>query len=372
MPEYDETYVYEPGRTVTFYSQGTFNPGPSGKAETAPPAPSPRRPPDESLNDYIQSVGIWSAPVLAVGILLVGFLALWSCCICCGCGCCAKPMKCARGESCERFGVVFMLVLAVSIAGLLIWGWKLNSDINDAVGAVNSVFEVMEGWADTVTAAVAGVDDPATLVTGGLTNLSDFATTGIDDCNGGTYSFDATNIDTINTDIDGALAEMDSVELDVADLRTEVTEMKTTVNDLIEPINEQRYIYTQYVLIGLGVLCGLQALVAMCNSRCSQGAKPAQNCKCCTPLLTWLFILITFLLWTCAAVILTSTIGLADFCMTPDTPIERLADFGDTVNITCLAPSPLLTRLRPGTARSPPRRRFHDVRRAVRRGAERQ
>jgi len=318
MPEFDPNYIYTPSSTIEFYHQGTFNP-------------------DESLNEYIQSVSYWVAPVLAVGIILCLWLVIWSCCMACNCGCCAKPMECSRSEGCERFGVLLMIALSIAIAGLLVWGWSLNDDISDTIGAVNSVFEVMENWSGQVLVAIAGVEAPAQLVQSGLTNLTDFATTGVDDCQGTgtTYSFDSADLNTISTDIDDTLAEMDTIEVDVADVQADIIDMKNTVNDLIEPINEERYEYTKYVLIGLGVLCGLQALVAICNSRCSQGAKPAQNCSCCTPLLTWLFIFVTFLLWTCAAIILTSTIGLSDFCMAPTEPVERLANFGGgSVNIT--------------------------------------
>lgn len=293
-----------------------------------------------SLIAYLMELIPFLVPILGFGIISVISCTCWSCGMldCCAgkgdksrkcCGkCCANPPKFTEGF-CEWILMAFTIFLGVCVVGLAIKGLEINKVQNQAIDDMANAVSMLDSWVTNTDAkmnatmsAFGNVLEKSSKM---QTDLTDLKVTAWCNKNRGGLCSDATDAFTTGT---AAAADALSLAMTAADesvgsvadtvggLSESVADM-SGMFDTVGNVNEYRNSGLKIAWIVLVLLMLWELSVAFLKQYKPEVTSHT-TCDCIFGTVTFLYIVILFVVFLVLTVVAVVTVLFGDICKSPD------------------------------------------------------
>lgn len=329
-----------------------------------------------SLIAYLMELIPFLVPILGFGIISVISCTCWSCGMldCCAgkgdksrkcCGkCCANPPKFTEGF-CEWILMAFTIFLGVCVVGLAIKGLEINKVQNEAINDMANAVSMLDSWVTNTDAkmnatmsAFGNVLEKSSKMQSDLTNLEVSAWCSANRAGG--VCTDATDAFTTGTAAaaDALTLAMTSANVSVGSVAGTVGGLSESVADMsgmfdtVGNVNDYRNSGLKIAWIVLVCLMLWELSVAFLKQYKPEVTSHT-TCDCIFGTVTFLYIVILFVVFLVLTVVAVVTVLFGDICKSPDGQIIGIvggalggaasSDDATSTSTTSAPPSPAPT-----------------------------
>jgi len=260
---------------------------------------------------YVRQLIVRPAVLLVVGFVVVLLFVCWGlyrCCSCCGC---RKASVKEGGDNWRTFYTILAIALTAGCVAMIIYGFDSNSKQNKAFNDVIDLIDIVIKWKDDTVAAVKKTLNSTDLF---LAHVEELKQADPHD-----VYIPANDKNQLSSSINSTRAPINSISSKIDSL--DVSSFRSRFADSINKANTNRNLV---IILALSILlvCTLLALYfALADAYFSKACQPRRYCvcRCLVLLLVILTLVVVLIAWIVAALLLISSLAMADYCIAPTT-----------------------------------------------------
>eukprot|EP00056_Hartaetosiga_gracilis_P006258 m.94726 g.94726 ORF g.94726 m.94726 type:complete len:489 (-) comp12420_c0_seq7:3304-4770(-) len=266
----------------------------------------------DELLPYVESIAYNRAiPYLAVGVIAILAILIWSCCRCCNK--CHVGLK--DGSFCGKIWFLLLLVVMVCSIGLAAGGIEASKDQNTAFVNFPTVIDSVTSYVMEVGTSTDEVDTRTGILVPLLEELQEVQYNMFIDSNQVQAMIDF--VETLNTTVASVDSSVGGLDF-------------STFSDISNESGNVNDIRNQYSLIVLGVILGLvllEGFFAILNFCLSGSSRPSHNaCRFIIYFLSFLTLLVLLVLWVAGGGLIVASTVVSDVCLDPDSQFLSLVN----------------------------------------------